>query len=258
MENKKKIVLIGAGNIAHFLAPQIHGKKYHIIQIYSRSTSSAQILADKLNTAFTNQFSQINADADIYLIAVPDNAIEEVCANIKFNNAIIAHTSGSTHIDILQKYSNNYGVLYPFQTFSKNAPTQNKKFPVFIESNNDNTFNQLQEIAKLLSENIFPLSSNQRMMLHIAAVFACNFTNAMYAIAADICKNNHIDFDWLKPLITETANKMNHATPSQVQTGPAIRKDKITLEKHLAILRTNPELCNIYNIISEYIMRNRH
>lgn len=255
MQPKKKIVLIGAGNIAHFLAPRIHGDLFDIIQVFGRSKSNTQQLAQKINTAYTCNVKEMATEANIYIIAVPDNAITEICKNINAYNAIIAHTSGSTPLDVLQYCSKNYGVLYPFQTFSKNITPQHTNFPIFIEANNDNTFTQLHEIATLLSEQIYPLDSNQRMMLHIAAVFACNFANTMYSIAADMCKKNDIDFNWLKPLIAETANKINATEPEIAQTGPAVRKDYATIEKHMHILKQNPQWLEFYKSISDYILK---
>jgi predicted short-subunit dehydrogenase-like oxidoreductase (DUF2520 family) len=249
---KYNIVLIGAGNVATQLGLTLEQAKHTILQVYSKHTSSASELAKKLKCSFTNSFDELAPNADIYIISVKDDAISGVAGHLHLKNKIVVHTSGSIYMDTIKNCSKNYGVFYPLQTFSKTKNSDFKNVPICLEASNKNTFKTLEVLAKSISNNVNKISSEQRATIHFAAVFACNFTNHFYAIADDILTSNKLSFDILKPLITETAAKIQNNPPREMQTGPAIRGDKKTMNKHLKMLTDN-NYKQLYKLISKSI-----
>lgn len=253
-----KIVIIGSGNVATHIALTLYKKKADIIQIYSPHLANAELLASKINASCTDAVREINKDADIYLFAIKDDAIETIAKALQPDkNAILAHTAGSVPMDVFREYAQNFGVVYPLQTFSKSSGIDFGEVPVFIEANNNKTEEKITLLAQMLSGKIHYKSSKQRMQLHLAAVFACNFTNYMYTIASDIAENANEPFDILKPLITETAKKTATTSPYNAQTGPALRMDTTTIEKHLRLLSTTNNIQQLYKLLSEGIYQ-RH
>jgi len=242
----KKIILIGAGNVAHHLGLSLFGAGHQIIQVISKTQNSAKRLAEKLNTDFGTDITNIKR-ADFVLIAINDDAIASVAAQIK--NMPFAHTSGSVSIE-------NAGVFYPLQTFSKNIPLDLKKVPFCISALDKSFENTLLEVANSISNNVYPIDEIQRKILHLAAVFACNFSNNMYAIAEDLLKKSDLDFEMLKPLIIETTNKIKEHSPKSVQTGPAKRKDLQTIENHIVLLE-DEDLKSIYKLITNQILKQK-
>jgi predicted short-subunit dehydrogenase-like oxidoreductase (DUF2520 family) len=246
------IILIGAGNVATQLGIALHDAGYRISQVYSRSKSSATLLSKKLKASPVTDLKKLDTDAAIYIIAVKDDAIESIAKQLKLKDKILVHTSGSVSMDVLKKASKNYGVFYPLQTFTKNKKVDFKSVPVCIEGNNKATATTLQYFAKSISSNVQIINSEHRKVIHLAAVFACNFSNHMYAIADEILKKNKLSLDILKPLIAETADKIKDTSPVKAQTGPAVRGDKKTMEKHLKMLG-DKKLKEMYKIISKSI-----
>jgi len=249
----QNIVLIGAGNVATHLALAFYKSGLNIFQIYSKSLDSAQELAKKVKATYTTDLQKIKLDADLYIISIADNAIEEVTAQFNLNDKLVVHTSGSVPMEILNTVSTNYGVLYPLQTFSKMKELDFNNIPLCLEANNSENFEKLNSFAKLISENIQVINSEQRKKLHLAAVFACNFPNFMYSVAAEITKQSEIDFDILRPLIKETADKIIGISPWEAQTGPAKRGDEKIMNEHLEMLSEFPEFKEIYKLISSEI-----
>ncbi len=253
----KNIVIIGSGNLATQLARVLNNNGFAIKQIYSRHIKNAKLLADKYSTIYINTLKELISNADIYIIAVADNAIEQVVNEIEDKNFFVVHTSGSVGMEVLYKF-NNYGVIYPLQTFSKNKIPKFKDIPFLIESNSNENDNRIKHFVSCIgSEIILNVTSEQRKHIHLAAVFACNFTNYMYNIAHRILQKNDIPFTIFHPLIKETADKVIKSLPLQVQTGPAVRKDYSVLEKHNAMLIQYPMYKEIYNIISRSIIEER-
>ena len=244
--------MIGAGNVATQLGLALKRANHKIIQVYSKHNPSAIELAKKLKSPFTTSLDEIISDADIYIISVKDDAIANVANHIRLNDKIIIHTSGSVAVDSIKSCSKNYGVFYPLQTFSKNKKADFKKVPICLEANNKKTFKILETLAKSISNNIHKINSQQRINIHIAAVFACNFTNHFYVIADDILKSNKLSLDLIKPLIAETAEKIKNNSPIEMQTGPAIRGDKKTMDKHLKMI-TNKKYKQLYKLVSKSI-----
>ena len=252
-----KIVIIGAGNVATQLGLALKKSKHTIVQVYSKHKYSASKLADALNCDYTNSFEKINPTAHIYIIAVNDDSIIEVSKQLRLRDKIVVHTSGSVAINLLKPVSANIGVFYPLQTFSKNTKVDFSIIPICIEANNAATIKVLQAIAKSMSNNVQKIDSEQRKKIHLAAVFACNFSNHLYAIASSILASANISFDVLKPLIEETAKKIKSISPEQAQTGPAVRNDVKTINDHLKMLSDSKQHKQLYKLISRSIKTSR-
>jgi len=248
-----EVVILGAGNVATHLAKALKNKGFTIIQVYSKTAVSAKSLADNIETDFTTEIADIYKHAKIYIYALKDSALESVIAQIDIPNAIHVHTAGSVSIDIFKDKVANYGVLYPLQTFSKTKDVDFSKVPLLVEGNSDETTESLMNIARQISDSCSLANSTQRMKLHLAAVFACNFSNYMYSIAEEIVTESELSFDILKPLIAETADKIKTLAPRAAQTGPAVRYDTNVMDKHLTMLKNNPELADIYKTLSNQI-----
>lgn len=249
-----KIVFIGAGNVATHLATELYKHSFEIIQVYSRTIESAQSLASQVKSKATNDIKSITTDAGLYIFSVKDSALEEILPHIPKNNGIWVHTAGSVPLDIFSKYHSYYGVIYPFQTFSKKRPVHWLHIPLFIEASDKNTLNTLFTVCQHISTEVAPLSSEQRKYVHLSGVFACNFTNHMYYLAEQTLKKAGISFDVTFPLIDETALKVHTLSPETAQTGPAIRYDKNIIDKHIEMIEDN-DIKELYRLISESIHR---
>ena len=247
-----KVVIIGSGNVAqHLIKAFSKSKKIDVAQVFSRQKESVSSLLDsnKITTAFNDL-----AEADLYIIAVSDDAISKVSSQLPFGNRLVVHTSGSVSLDALDK-KNRKGSLYPLQTFSKKAAVDFSQIPVFLESENETDFDLLQKVAKIISHKVYKINSEQRKALHISAVFVNNFVNHLYQIGNEICKENNVPFEVLKPLILETANKVIKLSPEEAQTGPAIRNDRQTIAGHLDFLLDENQK-NIYKTLTQSIQNN--
>lgn len=247
----KNVVIIGAGNVATCLAKALKNKGFCIEGIYSRNIQNAQELTRLVGGIATDNIHEVSIDADLYIIAITDDAIELISNQIKVNGLVV-HTSGSTALNAL---SNNkrFGVLYALQTFTKNTDVNLLQVPFLVEANNYNDELLLITLAKLLSDNVQVATTPQRQNLHVAAVFANNFSNHMFAIAKMLVEEHQLSFDLLKPLILQTAKNAVELNPLNVQTGPAIRRDGLTLSTHIEVLHQKPEFRQIYEILSQSI-----
>ncbi len=250
----KNAVIIGAGNLATQLALSMLENGIEIKQVFSRTIQSAKELAQKLNTGFTCDLSKIFPDADIYIIAVKDSAIQEVLENITLKeDCLIVHTAGSIPMQIIDGFTSNYGVFYPLQTFSKSRKVDFSAIPICIEANHPGNLMKLQDLAVKLSKTVRQITSEERKTLHMAAVFTNNFVNHFYAVGANILQDKHLSFDLLKPLILETAEKIQSLHPIEAQTGPAKRKDQSIINAQLKMLEDKPEFQKIYSFVTESI-----
>jgi len=252
-----KVVIIGSGNVATHLSNALFNINCNILQIYSRNINSAKLLAKNINSEYTNDIKLLNKNADIYIVSVTDNAIKNIIEQTDYKFNRIVHTAGSVDKDIFKNNSINYGVFYPFQTFSKDKKVNFSEIPICIEANNNSFEKELINLAKKISKNVYKMNSEQRKYLHIAGVFANNFVNHLYYIAGEVLKQKNIDAEIINPLIKETANKLEKLTAFNAQTGPALRKDIVIIKKHLDLLSSKPEFMEIYKIISENIY-NKH
>lgn len=246
--------MFGSGNVATHLGRALKLAGHTITEVWSRTFENAQILASLLKARAVDEVSKVSQHADLYIISVNDDAIREIAASVPVKNKLIIHTSGSVAIDVLKAFSSRYGVFYPLQTFSKSRRIDFHDIPLIVEGSSDSESQTLKEIAMQLSSAVYALNSEQRQILHVSAVFACNFTNHLYAIAENLLSEHALDFNMLRPLITETAEKIKMDSPLKVQTGPAIRKDKKTINKHLTFLKDNPEMYILYQLLSQSIV----
>ncbi len=248
-----KIVLIGAGNVATHLGSALKNAGNEISQVYSKTEKSAEDLATIMNTSFTTELSEIEENADLYIISLIDDMVERILSQLNFFDKLVVHTSGFLPIDILKKVSENFGVLYPLQTFSKSSDVEMKTVPICLEANTPENLERILVVANQISDDVREVDSAQRKKLHLAAVFACNFPNFMYSIADNLLKDSNLDFDILKPLILETAVKVQNIKPSKAQTGPANRGDESIMNAHLEMLKDYPEYQKLYQAISDQI-----
>ncbi len=247
------IVIIGSGNVASVLGRKFKAAGHHIVQVYSRNASVASKLAYEWDTESTNYKSLINNNADVYLIAVSDDAIADVVDNLRLPRKVVAHTAASVPKEVLKDVTNHYGVFYPLQSLRKEM-IDLPEVPIFFDGSDELAKTKLEALAHSISdEKVMEASDDQRLKLHIAAVIVSNFTNHLYTLAEEYCKKEGLDFKQLLPLIEETAFRVEDISPRQAQTGPAIRHDKETIEKHLALLKEHPQLKNIYLLLTESI-----
>jgi predicted short-subunit dehydrogenase-like oxidoreductase (DUF2520 family) len=256
MTTTPTIFLLGSGNVAWHLATALAAKGCRFLGIYNRTPQHAETLAGKLHCPVVADLTQTPKDADLYLICTSDEAIAPVSALLPETDGLVAHVSGSVAIDALDKKHHRRGVLYPLQTFNKNRPMDLAHVPVFVEADSQSDMNFLTALAHLFSDVVIPLDGAQRKMLHLAAVFACNFTNFMYGLAAEIMQKNELDFQLLFPLIRETAQRMeNDDNPMSLQTGPAVRNDIKTIRQHLELLKNHPDMQELYEILTQSISK---
>ena len=247
------IVLLGSGNVATHLAIALKAIGENIVQVFSPNLEHAKQLAAKLNTQAINNLAEINNQADLYIISVKDDAIAEVVNGLSNVDGLVVHTSGTTDIKVISSVLKKAGVFYPLQTFSKAKELNFNNIPLCIESTDAEQVEILKVLAHKLSNKVYELDGEKRKVLHLAAVFACNFTNHLYSMANELLVKNDLDFDIIRPLIAETANKVLIDLPANVQTGPAVRNDESTMNKHLSMLADLPELQEIYETLSNTI-----
>ena len=255
MENCRRIVFIGAGNVATHLAKAL-SQKATIVQVISRHLENARKLAESisLDCLFSDSVANISK-ADVYIVSVKDDAIASLLQSIpeSAKDALWVHTSGSVSASVFQDFNEKYGVLYPMQTFSKDVQLNVSEVPFFIEGCNKDVESEIENIALLLSQSVYRSNSELRQKIHIAAVFSCNFTNHLFSIAEDILAKEGIPFSVMLPLINETVRKVSVVSPKAAQTGPASRGDIAIVNKHLeSISEQNSR--KIYEILSQSIM----
>jgi predicted short-subunit dehydrogenase-like oxidoreductase (DUF2520 family) len=250
-----RIVIIGAGNVASHLSKRLQVCGFNIVQVYSRSESSARELGQDLQVPYTTGIHKVDRSGDFYLLALKDSAIESFLKELHIRNKILVHCSGSLSLDMLLQFSTDAGVMYPLQTFSKNRDISISSVPFFLEASNGKVEYELWKMAHKLSDHVFRADSLQRKRLHISAVFSCNFVNHMYSIAAQLLEEYDLDFNYLMPLIHETTAKVAAIQPHRVQTGPAIRNDSNIMEMHYNELAKKPEIAEIYSLLSKHIYK---
>jgi predicted short-subunit dehydrogenase-like oxidoreductase (DUF2520 family) len=251
------VSFIGAGNVAWHLAPAFDNSDFAVREVYNRNVKKAAALVEKLYQASTKASLDFSTSASrIFIIATTDDAIGEIVSEIILpKDAILVHTSGSQPLSLLSYAGTpNIGVFYPLQTFTKSRKTDLKEVPVLIEAENSYTQKTLHALAKTITKKIHTVKSADRKALHVAAVFASNFTNHMLSISREILSDKNLDFELLKPLIAETINNALALGPEQSQTGPARRGDLELLDNHLEFLSHDESVAEIYRLISQNII----
>jgi predicted short-subunit dehydrogenase-like oxidoreductase (DUF2520 family) len=250
------IAIVGAGNVAWHLAQALQAAGDSIVTVYSRTKAQSEALAHLLPGSVATQSLDFESiAADVILIAVPDAVLTEVVKELKVQpGTVVAHTSGSQPASVLEGIPGaDYGVFYPLQTFSKQAPVDLQQAPILVEGNTEETVAILQQLAQSISHQVEQVTSEKRRQLHLAAVFACNFTNHLLGISQELLQNADLPLNLLQPLIQETIKKATTHNPYTVQTGPAIRHDQNVIEEHLHLLASQPQFQEIYQVLTQSI-----
>ncbi len=251
----RNIAFAGSGNVAWHLSKALKLEGFHISGIWSRDITHASELAESSNSVAFQNISALKTGADLIIIAVPDKAIDEVAAAIGNFNGIVVHTAGSVSVDVLKSHSAHYGSFYPLQTFSKEIPVDFSDVPFFLEASNEDDLSAIRQVASKLSSKVYEADSAKRLLLHVSAVFAGNYSNLMYSISNEILKTNGLPVEVLHPLMLETTRKAVHGDPLKVQTGPARRSDIPTIEKHIEALASFPEYAELYRLLAQLIIK---
>jgi predicted short-subunit dehydrogenase-like oxidoreductase (DUF2520 family) len=251
-----KVIIIGSGNVASVLGNRIQSVGHKVVQVISRSIENATVLASSLNADVSSNVFEIKPDADIYVIALTDQAIGNVAQQLKLGDKLVAHTAGSVSKDVLGCVSTNYGVLYPLQSLPKGL-NKDVEIPIVIDGNSFKVIEKLRAFSASWASSTTTATDEQRLKLHVAAVVASNFTNHLYSLVNDFCIGEGLSFSSLYPMIEETAKRLRLASPQQLQTGPAVRGDAGTIAKHQQILKSHPKLLDIYNSITDSIVAYR-
>jgi len=248
----KRISFIGSGRLAGALAPAFHASGVRVVQVISRNPEHAASLAQRVGAEFSNRLEDLSPETDLVIIAVKDSEIEAVSHQLPFRHIPIIHTAGSVASECLNQHA-SYGVAYAPQSFSHNRLPALANTPFFIEASTQTLRMELKALFANISVRILEADSNRRAGIHLAAVFANNFTNHLYAIANELLKSENLPLDVLFPIMQETLNKLENLSPQEAQTGPAIRGDQEVIKKHLEMLRLHPEYQKIYSFVSESI-----
>lgn len=248
---KLDIVFIGSGNVAWHLAEAMDKAGHHISQIISKSEENAKALAVKFGAYFGTDLSKVDGKADVCFICVPDDEIQEVVRTLPPITSILVHTCGPKKMDILSLKATQYGVFYPLQTFSKSRKCNMLKVPILLESSGKEVYEKLFSLADSISNKVLNVNSDDRLKYHLAAVFANNFANHLFYESAQYLESQNLDFNILKPLILETAEKVQDLSPKMAQTGPAKRHDQETIKSHLALLNDKKDLQELYQRLTE-------
>ncbi|HEY8658219.1 MAG TPA: DUF2520 domain-containing protein [Hanamia sp.] len=250
------VVIVGSGNTATVLSAVIHKADHTIVQVVSRNIDNARSLASLYNASSATLTDPQFEDADIYIVALNDAALDN--DNIQkipaLKDKLVVHTAGAISIDALKSCSNTYGVLYPLQTLSK-FTDHIPQIPFLVSGNNKETLHRIMGFAKSISDNVSEANDAERLNYHVAAVFVSNFANHMFALAELFCQKEKLEFKNLLPLINEVNERVNHHSPYLTQTGPAMRDDVFTLNRHLQALLAHPDLKYIYLKMSESIIK---
>ncbi|RYZ00644.1 MAG: DUF2520 domain-containing protein [Chitinophagaceae bacterium] len=246
------IVIIGTGNAATILGRKLKEAGHGILQVFGRDAAAASALAYELDTESTNYWTVVRRDADLYLLAVSDVAVEEVKRELQFAEGTVVHTAAAVPLHGLKGSAEHYGVFYPLQSLQKHS-SRLPEIPIIIDASDGATLHQLEQLAHSISGRVVAAGDEERLRLHLAAVFCNNFTNHLYALMEDWCARQGLDFSLLRPLILETAERVQTLSPRASQTGPALRHDVETIERHLALLDGEPLLKELYLLMTRSI-----
>jgi predicted short-subunit dehydrogenase-like oxidoreductase (DUF2520 family) len=241
--------MIGAGNVAHVLGRALKHAGHNIVSIWNRDIQKAYQLAEELSATAVEKPEQLPHDADLYILAVSDHAIGELAASIKINKGILIHNAGTVKIDVLAPAAKKYGVLWPMKMI-RTSMHELGNCTVVVDGNDEDTRLALQQLARQLSDRVTVADNETRQKMHLIAAISSNFTNHMYHLAADYCKNVNIDFSLFYPLIESAAIQIQTAYPGDVQAGPAFRGDIATIERHRALLTGNQGLLRLYDEVT--------
>jgi predicted short-subunit dehydrogenase-like oxidoreductase (DUF2520 family) len=246
------VIFLGSGNVATVLAKMAVDRGHRVAQVYSRSLLNAEELADTVGAAATNRLEAIGRDADLYVSALSDAATLRLPTTLRLLRGVLVHTAGALPVETLEPCAINVGVLYPLQSLRKQK-IDYEPFPLLTQANNSDALALVNDFAESLSPVVKSTNNAERLQLHVAAVIANNFSNHLFALAEQYCLQHQLSFDLLKPLIVETATRVVDHAPSQMQTGPAMRGDLVTIATHLNLLGKTPALAQLYATLSASI-----
>lgn len=247
-----KVVLIGSGNTATALGKKIKDAGHTILQVYSRRLINATELADQLGCAATDRWNEIMTHAELYLVALSDKALTDLSNHWQTKKGIVVHTAGGVSKDVLKNVARNYGVLYPLQSLRKEKKEYDT-IPLLVDASSEDDLALIKDFAEGISTLVREADETYRMHLHVAAVVVNNFTNHLYTLAEEYCNHSNVSFELLKPLIIETAERIQYFSPAMMQTGPASRGDNNTLVKHMDLLKDHTSLLTLYKQLTESI-----
>lgn len=254
----QRISFAGSGNVAWHLASALFRAGFEIKSVYSRNAESAGLLAAAVGAKLVTSVSEIDRETDLLILALPDQVIPEFSAELKRIGkfqGIVAHTSGSQSLDVLSRNHNMAGVIYPLQSFTRKSAPDISVVPFCIEGSSPQVAEILAEVAGSLSADVRFIDSARRASIHLAAVFACNFSNYLYAVSDCLLTRSAVNPDILLPLIRETAGRLKGGDAASLLTGPAVRKDWSTIDKHLSMLQHYPDLVELYKTLSNHIVK---
>ena len=249
----KTITIIGSGNVATHLAKALHAAGHQILQIWSREYDHAEALANQVFAEPIDRLNLLYPTADVYILAVTDDALFDLALDLRLRDALVLHTAGSVSLRVLQPISRKNGVIWSPQTFIRDIPMDYSQLPFCIEGSSPEVEEAIRDLLQPVSQHIFRVDTDQRQWLHLAAVMTNNFGNAINALAQDILQKHNIPFEILHPLITMTAEKIKQGGLWQQQTGPARRRDQKTIDNQRRLIADNEQLLKIYDLLTETI-----
>lgn len=245
--------IAGTGNTAWFMATRLHKAGNTCLGVWGRNTDKANALAKAINAPILAELSNIQDDADACILAITDNAIKEVAANFSLKNTTLIHTAGSVSRMVLQPHAEHAGIIWPVYSIVKDNLPKHREIPIVIKGTTDHSETVIKKLVEDISDICYTISWEQRKWLHLCAVISNNFVNHMMAVSEEICNKQRIPFSLLYPIVNQTTDRIKHASPKNLQTGPAKRNDVNTLNKHLELLAQNPEWAALYQSITTSI-----
>ncbi|MBS1597610.1 MAG: DUF2520 domain-containing protein [Bacteroidetes bacterium] len=247
-----KISLIGSGNVATVLGRKMQEAGHQILQVFSPNEKHASKLAGLFNCGYASSWKNIESNADIYMIAIADDALQQIDKNLSLHHKLVVHTAGSVSKSVLKNVSTNYGVIYPLQSLRKEIQ-ELPKINFLVDGNTEDDLTLIEDFVKTFGDKVEKANDDERLKLHVAAVIVSNFSNHLYALAEKYCIDEKVDFNLLLPLIAETATRLQYGSAAKMQTGPAVRNDTETIQKHLEALHEYPSLQKLFDAITKSI-----
>lgn len=253
-----RVSFIGSGNVATHLALALYNRGHKIEQVLSRDIRHACALADRVKAQGIDQYPLLRPTANVYIIAVSDDAIFDAASQLDLGNALVLHTSGATPMEVLKHTSSRYGVLWSPQSFVRDVAQEYSELPFCIEGCNEKTENDIEEFIGMISKHIYRANFEQRKYLHLSSVFVNNFANGLYGAAQELCRRHSLPFDILYPLILTTAKRVQWGDVRYQLTGPAARGDNKTIDAQRRLLADDSQLLEIYDLMTDYIKKLSH
>jgi predicted short-subunit dehydrogenase-like oxidoreductase (DUF2520 family) len=246
------IVILGSGNTATAIGHLCHRANYNILQVFGRNRLTTDILSKALNAEGISEWEDIVPDAALYIVALPDSFLPYLHKHFSLQKGLVVHTAGSVSMQVLNSVSRNYGVLYPLQSLHKNTISYSN-IPLLVDGNTAEDKTLLADFAATLSGKVGYANDSDREKLHLSAVWVNNFTNHLFTMGWNICRENNLDFNLLLPLMEQTVSRLHFGNPPDFQTGPAIRGDISTIQKHLNMMNEHPDMQVLYKTLSSSI-----